>query len=82
MHKTLQGAHSGASLTRNRQRWEARFFILVLLLTLSLTSLKVTAAAQNCFEACQQAYAQCLASNPVDPARCEDHYDACLVGCM
>ena len=78
MHKTLQGK----LVTRNRQRWGARFFILALLLTLSLTSLKLTASAQSCFEACQQAYAQCLASFPEDQARCDDRYDACLIGCM
>jgi hypothetical protein len=78
MHKTLQGV----PLTRNRQRWGARLFLLALLLTLSLTSLKLTASAQGCFEQCQQAYAQCLAAFPQDPARCDDRYDACLIGCM
>lgn len=83
MHKTLQGARVGARLTRNqnRQRWGARFFLLALLLTLSLTSLKQTASA-TCFEECQQAYSECLITFPTDPTRCEDRLDACLIGCM
>ena len=78
MYKTLQGMF----ITRPRQRWGARLFLLALLLTLSLTSLKLTASAQTCFESCQQAYAQCLISFPEDPGHCDDRYDDCLIGCM
>jgi hypothetical protein len=67
---------------RNRQRWAVRFWFLALLLTLSLTSLKLTASAQTCFEQCQQTYLQCIQSSPPNPALCDDRYDNCLVGCM
>jgi hypothetical protein len=82
MSKTLNEMQTGSFLTRNRQRWAARFCLLALLLTLNLTSFKMTASAQTCVEQCQQAYQSCLLMFPEDPGHCDDRYDSCLVGCM
>ena len=82
MNQTLQGAHSGALSSRNRQHLGTRFCLsLALLLTLSLTSFKLTASAQVCFDQCQQAYVQCLHSEGY-PLLCDDQYDLCLEACM
>ena len=80
-NQTPRGAFMNALSNLNRKFFAARFFRLVLYLALILTSIQTTASAQNCADQCQQAYVQCLASM-VDPAICDDRYEACFVGCM
>lgn len=59
---------------------------LVLFLALILTGSETTALGQvACFNQCQQNLAQCLQQaqgDPIEEARCEDNYDACIEWCI
>ena len=83
-------ARAGTLATRNRQLFMARFFLLALLLALSLLSLrpqtsaraanqKPRAVAQDCANDCDQARIQCLSGG--GGSLCDIQYNNCISGC-
>jgi hypothetical protein len=78
--QTSQGAHAGAFSIRNQQSFLARFFLLALLLILSVASLQSKAPAQTANQTLQENKAGLTTLNPPNCDECQQAFVECLAG--